>query len=156
MSLKERIESDLKDAIRKGDAAGKRALRTLMTTISRAEREGEALRELSDEEIVQLIAREVKKREEAIEAYLKGNRQDLAEEEQAELEILRKYLPRQLTPEEIEARAREVIAEVGATGPRDMGKVMKVLMAEMRGRADGKEVSRIVRDLLSRLVAREP
>ena len=156
MSLKERIESDLKDAIRKGDAAGKRALRTLMTTISRAEREGETLRELSDEEIVQLIAREVKKREEAIEAYLKGNRQDLAEEEQAELEILRKYLPRQLTPEEIEARAREVIAEVGATGPRDMGKVMKVLMAEMRGRADGKEVSRIVRDLLSRLVAREP
>ncbi len=156
MSLKERIESDLKDAIRKGDAAGKRALRTLMTTISRAEREGETLRELSDEEIVQLIAREVKKREEAIEAYLKGNRQDLAEEERAELEILRKYLPRQLTPEEIEARAREVIAEVGATGPRDMGKVMKVLMAEMRGRADGKEVSRIVRDLLSRLVAREP
>ena len=156
MSLKERIESDLKDAIRKGDVAGKRALRTLMTTISRAEREGETLRELSDEEIVQLIAREVKKREEAIEAYLKGNRQDLAEEERAELEILRKYLPRQLTPEEIEARAREVIAEVGATGPRDMGKVMKVLMAEMRGRADGKEVSRIVRDLLSRLVAREP
>ncbi len=153
MSLKERIEADLKDAIRKGDAAGKRALRTLMTAISRAERAGDTLRALSDEEIVQLISREAKKREEAIEAYLKGNRQDLAEEERAELEILRKYLPRQLTPEEIEARAREVIAEVGATGPRDMGKVMKVLMAEMRGRADGKEVNRIVRDLLARLPA---
>ncbi len=153
MSLKQRIEADLKEAIRNNDAARKRALRTLMTTISRVEREGKELRELSDEEIIQIISREAKKREEAIEAYSKGNRMDLVEEERAELEILRAYLPRQLTAEEIEARAREVIAEVGATGPRDMGKVMKVLMAEMRGRADGREVNRIVRDLLSRLAA---
>lgn len=153
MSLKERIEADLKEAIRNHDAARKRALRTLMTAISRAERQGKEWRELSDEEIIQLISREAKKREEAIEAYTRGNRMDLVEEERAELEILRAYLPRQLTAEEIEARAREVIAQVGATGPRDMGKVMKVLMAEMRGRADGKEVNRIVRDLLSRLSA---
>lgn len=153
MSLKARIEQDLKTAIRSGDAAGKRALRTLMTAISRAERAGDTLRELSDEEIIQIIAREAKKREESIEAYMRGNRMDLVEEERAELEILRAYLPRQLTPEEIEARAREVIAEVGATGPRDMGKVMRVLMAEMRGRADGKEVNRIVSDLLRGMAA---
>ena len=151
MSLKERIEQDLKEAIRSGDEARKVALRTLLTTISREERAGKALRELSDEEIIQIISREARKREEAIELYARGNREDLAASERAELEILRAYLPRQLTPEEIEARAREVIAEVGATGPRDMGKVMRVLMAEMRGRADGKTVNRIVSDLLRRM-----
>ncbi len=149
MSLKKKIEQDLKDAMKAGDAARKRALRTLITAISRAERAGDTLRELSDEEILQIIAKEAKKREESIEAYAKGGRMDLVEEEKAELEVLRAYLPRQLTREEIEARAREVIAEVGASSPRDMGKVMKVLMAEMRGRADGRLVNQIVRDLLS-------
>ncbi len=149
MPLKKQIEADLKEAMRSGDAARKRALRTLITAISRAERAGEELRELSDEEILQIIAKEAKKREESIEAYERGGRADLVAEERAELEVLRAYLPRQLTREEIEARAREVIAEVGANSPRDMGKVMKVLMAEMRGRADGRLVNQIVRDLLS-------
>ncbi len=149
MPLKKQIEADLKEAMRSGDAARKRALRTLITAISRAERAGEELRELSDEEILQIIAKEAKKREESIEAYERGGRADLVAEERAELEVLRAYLPRQLTREEIEARAREVIAEVGASSPRDMGKVMKVLMAEMRGRADGRLVNQIVRDLLS-------
>ncbi|NPA91111.1 MAG: GatB/YqeY domain-containing protein [Chloroflexi bacterium] len=149
MSLKQRIETDLKDAMKQGDAARKRALRTLMTAISRAERAGDTLRELSDEDIIAIIAKEAKQREESIEAYEKGGRMDLVAEEKAELEVLRAYLPRQLTREEIEARAREVIAQVGASGPRDMGKVMKVLMAEMRGRADGRLVSQIVRELLA-------
>lgn len=149
MSLKQRIESDLKTALRSGDEARKRALRTLLTAISQAERAGETLRELSDEEIVQIIAKEVKKREEAIALYRQGGREDLVAAEQAELDVLRAYLPRQLTREEIEARAREVIAEVGATGPKDLGKVMRVLMAEMRGRADGRVVNEVVRTLLS-------
>ncbi len=149
MSLKERIERDLKEAMKQGDAARKRALRTLMTAISRAERAGSTLRELSDEEIIAIIAKEAKQREESIEAYEKGGRQDLVAEERAELEVLRSYLPRQLTREEIEARAREVIAQVGARSPKDMGKVMKVLMAEMRGRADGRVVNQIVRELLA-------
>lgn len=148
MSLQKRIESDLKEAIRTGDEARKRALRTLLTAISQAARAGDTLRELSDDEIVQIIAKEVKRREEAIELYAKGGREDLVAAEQAEIEVLRQYLPRQLTREEIEARAREVIAEVGATGPRDMGKVMGVLMKEMRGRADGRVVSEIVQQLL--------
>ncbi len=150
MSLKERIEADLKEAMKQGDAARKRALRTLMTAISRAERAGSTLRTLSDEEIIAIIAKEAKQREESIEAYEKGGRADLVAEEKAELEILRSYLPRQLTREEIEARAREVIADVGAQSPKDMGKVMKVLMAEMRGRADGRVVSQIVRELLTK------
>ncbi len=150
MPLKQKIEQDLKEAMKQGDAARKRALRTLMTAISRAERSGNTLRELSDEEIIAIIAKEAKQREESIEAYAKGGREDLVAEEKAELEVLRAYLPRQLTREEIEARAREVIAEVGAKSPRDMGKVMKVLMAEMRGRADGRVVNQIVRDLLAR------
>ena len=153
MSLKERIEADLKEAIRGGDEARKRALRTLITAISRAAREGDTFRELSDDEILQVIAKEAKKREEAIEMYAQGGREDLVAAEKAELEVLRQYLPRQLTREEIEARAREVIAEVGANSPRDMGKVMKVLMAEMRGRADGRVVSEIVRELLQQQVA---
>ncbi len=148
MALKDHIEADLKEAIRSGDEARKRALRSLITAISRAAREGNALRELSDDEIVQIIAREAKKREEAIEMYVRGGRDDLVAAEEAELAILRQYLPRQLTREEIAARAREVIAEVGASGPKDMGKVMKVLMAEMRGRADGRLVSDVVRALL--------
>ena len=150
MPLKKQIEQDLKEAMKQGDAARKRALRTLITAISRAERSGDTLRELSDEEIIAIIAKEAKQREESIEAYAKGGREDLVAEEKAELEILRAYLPRQLTREEIEARAKEVIAEVGAKSPRDMGKVMKVLMAEMRGRADGRVVNQIVRDLLAR------
>lgn len=150
MPLKQKIEQDLKEAMKQGDAARKRALRTLMTAISRAERSGNTLRELSDEEIIAIIAKEAKQREESIEAYAKGGREDLVAEEKAELEVLRAYLPRQLTREEIEARAREVIAEVGAKSPRDIGKVMKVLMAEMRGRADGRVVNQIVRDLLAR------
>ncbi len=149
MSLKEQIELDLKSAMKSGDAARKRALRTLMTAISRAERAGQARRELNDEDIIAIIAREAKQREESIEAYARGGRQDLVAEEKAELEVLRAYLPRQLTPEEIEARAREVIAQVGASTPRDMGKVMKVLMAEMRGRADGRVVNQVVRELLA-------
>ncbi len=151
MGLKKKIEQDLKEAMKAGDAARKRALRTLITAISRAERAGDTLKELSDEEILQIIVKEAKKREESIEAYTKGGRMDLVEEEKAELEVLRAYLPRQLTREEIEARAREVIAEVGATGPRDMGKVMKVLMAEMRGRADGRLVNQVVRELLNQI-----
>jgi len=150
MPLKKQIEEDLKEAMKRGDAARKRALRTLMTAISRAERSGNTLRELSDDEIIAIIAKEAKQREESIEAYARGGREDLVAEEQAELEVLRAYLPRQMTREEIEARAKEVIAETGAKSPKDMGKVMKVLMAEMRGRADGRVVNQIVRDLLAR------
>jgi len=149
MGLKEQIAADLKDAMRVGDDARKRALRTLIASITQAEKAGKEARTLSDEEILGVIAKEAKKREEAIEAYGRGGRADLVAAERAELEVLRAYMPRQLTREEIEARAREIIAQVGATGPRDMGKVMGPLMAELRGRADGRLVNQVVRELLS-------
>jgi hypothetical protein len=104
---------------------------------------------LDDDDILALIAKQAKQRQESIVEYKRAGRQDLVDEEEAELAILQAYLPQQLGREEIEAEARAVIAEVGASGPRDMGKVMKPLMARLRGRADGKLANQIVRELLA-------
>jgi uncharacterized protein YqeY len=150
MSLKDRINADLKDAMKSGDKARVLALRSLKTAILNAEKSGKVAKELSDQEIVIVIMKEVKQRQDSIEEYKKAGREDLVAEESAEMEVLKAYLPRLMTREEIEARASEIIAEVGATGPRDMGKVMKPLMAELRGKADGSLVSQVVKELLSK------
>jgi hypothetical protein len=151
MSLREQLAGDLKEAIRRQDDVRKRALRSVLTAIQRAETElassGRRVT-LSDEDILALIARQAKQRDESIIEYRRGGREDLAAEEQAELAILQTYLPQQLDRAEIEAQARQVIAEVGATGPRDIGKVMKPLLARLKGKADGAVVNRVVRELL--------
>lgn len=104
---------------------------------------------LGDEDVLAIIAKEAKQRRDAIAEYKKGGRQDLVEQEEAELQILMEYLPRPMSREEIEAAAREVIAQVGATGLAHMGQVMRPLMARLKGRADGRLVSEIVRRLLA-------
>ena len=106
-------------------------------------------RTLEDAEALDVLAKEAKRRQESIEEFRKAGRQDLVEQEEAELAVLTAYLPKQLTREEIEQAARAVIEQTGASGPRDIGKVMPVLMQQLRGRADGREVNAVVRELLA-------
>mgnify|MGYP000496809947 CR=1 FL=1 len=147
MGLKEQIDQELKEAIKAKDERKLSALRLLKTAIRRAE--VDKMRELSEEEILAVIAAEAKKRREAIEQYSRGGREDLALQEKEELAILEAYLPKPLSREEIEEMARQAIKEVGATDPRQMGQVMKILMPRVKGRADGALVSKIVQELLA-------
>jgi uncharacterized protein len=152
MSLRERLSSDLQDAMRQRDEVRKRTIRLVIAAIQKEEAgtdESSGRRTVGDEEILQLISRQVKQRRDSIEAYQAGNRPDLVAEEEAEMAILQAYLPPVLGRAEIETEARKVIAEVGASGPRDMGKVMKPLLARLGDQADGRLVSQVVRDLLA-------
>lgn len=146
MALKDRLLEDLKDAMRRGDDTARETIRLLRSALSYAEIEQRGA--LSPEAEVAVIQREIKRRREAMEQYERAGRTDRAAQEQAELAILQRYLPAMLSDDEIAVAAREVIAQVGAQGPRDVGKVMGPLMARLRGRAEGATVSRIVRELL--------
>ena len=153
MSLREQLSNDLKDAMRQRDETRKRTIRGIIAAIQKEEAgtdESTGRVSVGDEDILQLIVRQVKQRRDSIEAFRAGNRPDLVAAEEAEMVILQGYLPPALGRAEIEATARQVIAEVGASGPRDMGKVMKPLLARLGDQADGRLVSEIVRDLLAR------
>ncbi|HCZ07388.1 MAG: uncharacterized protein PWP37_1369 [Thermotogota bacterium] len=145
--LKEKIREDMKDAMKKREEVRLRALRLLINAIKQFE--VDQMKEASDEDIHVIVSKEIKKRQESIEAYEKAGRTDLAEEEKQELEVLSQYLPKQLTDEEIRAEAMKVIDQVGARSPADLGKVMRELMPKLKGRADGKKVNRIVMELLN-------
>ncbi len=146
MPIKDQINADLTQALREGDDTRKRTLRLLLSVVHNAEIEkGEAL---DDSGVLGVIAKQVKQRRESAEEFRRGNRQDLVDKEEAEAVVLQAYLPPAMSREDIEAAARKVIDEVGAQGPRDMGKVMGPLTAQLRGRADGAEVSAVVRELL--------
>lgn len=147
MSLKDKLTEDLKQAMRQGDELGRSTLRLVMAAIKNAEIEKR--RELEEGELLAIIAKEAKQRRESIAQFERGGRQDLADREEAELQILLAYLPEQLSREEIEAQARQIIAEVGAASPAQMGQVMRRLMPLMQGKADGKLVSRVVKELLT-------
>lgn len=144
--LKDKLSSDLKEALRAGEKEKLNTLRNVLSAINYAEIEQQ--KTLDDGGVLAVIAKMVKQRRESIEAFNSGNRSDLAEKEQAEISILENYLPRQLTREEITAEAKRVISEVGASSPRDMGKVMGRLSPMLRGKADGKEVAAVVTELL--------
>jgi len=151
MSLREKISSDLKESLREKKAEELSTLRLLQSAIRNKEIEKKKREEgLSDEEVIEVIASEIKKRKEAIELYEKGGRQDLANKEKAELEVLERYMPEQMDEEEILREARKVIEEVGAVGPKDMGKVMGALMTKVKGKAEGAVVNRIVREELQK------
>ncbi len=152
MALREQLRDDLKEALKQQDEQRKRTIRSVLTGIQRAETELDAAGQrvhLNDDGILSVILSQIRQREESIVEYRKGRRPDLVAEEEAEMAILRGYLPQQLTREEIEAEARRVIAEVGAIGPRDVGKVMKPLVTSLKGRADGKVINEVVRELLA-------
>ena len=148
MSLLDKLNDDLKAAMRGGDQARKLTLRAVKTAVRQEEVSGDKARTLTDEEILGVIAKQAKQRRDAIEEFTKGDRPDLVKEEEIELAILEAYLPAQLTREQIVEQAKEVIADVGATSPRQMGLVMRPLMEALRGQADGKLVSQVVQELL--------
>lgn len=160
-TLKERIQADLADAMRARDETRKSALRLLMAAVRNAEipaapeDEGDLEKmatttksDLSDEAVTEVIQKQVKQRRDSIDAYRKAKREDLASKEEAELHVLQAYLPAEATREEIEAAARKIVAETGASGPRDMGKVMPRMTAEFKGRADGRLINEVVRGIL--------
>ena len=148
MGLKERLETDLKEALRQKDEPRKTTLRLALAAIHNAEiAKGQRLEE---DELLGVVAKEAKQRREAAALFAKGGRQDLVAQEELELQILTEYLPSQLTEAEIKARAQEVIEQVGASSPAQMGQVMRVLMPEMKGKADGQAVSAVVKSLLNK------
>ncbi len=147
MSLRKQLQEDLQAAMRARDAHRRSALRMVLTSVQLAEVESPD--PLSDDEVLELIRKEVKRREEAVEIMREAGREDLVTAEGPELDVLRAYLPAQMSEAEIRELARNVIDEVGAGSPRDMGKVMGMLMPRLQGRADGRVVNQVVRDLLS-------
>lgn len=146
MHPKAQIQQDLKDAMRSGDTRRRETLRLLMAAFQQVEVDRRI--ELTPEDAQAILMTEAKKRREAIEEMQRAGRTGLAEQEQYELGLIESYLPRQLSRGEIEALARDAIRESGATTPKDMGQVMKVLMPRLKGQADGRLVNEVVRDLL--------
>jgi uncharacterized protein YqeY len=142
-SLRDRVQADLTAAMKARDATRVGALRMLITAL--VNREKELRRPLTDDEVREVAAREVKRRTESIEAFEAGGRADLVAKETAEREILAAYAPEQLSEAELDRLIEEAIAEVGATGPGDLGKVMGKVMGAARGRVDGAVVQRKVR-----------
>jgi uncharacterized protein YqeY len=146
MSLTQKIIQDLKDAMKARDKVRVSCLRMLKTHLKN--RQVEIGRELEDSEVHSLISSLIRKNREAAEEFRRGDRADLADNEELEIKILYDYLPEQLTPEELEKILREIIAQVEAKSPKDLGTVMKAAMARVAGKAQGKEVSEIARKLL--------
>jgi hypothetical protein len=147
MSLQDRLRSDLKDAMRARDSHRKSALRMVLTGIQLAE--VDAGHELEDVDIVELIRKEVKRREEALELMRDAGRDDLVEGEVTEVDILKAYLPKQMSEDEIRELAQEVIEDVNAESMSDLGAVMGTIMPRVKGKAEGRTVNRIVRELLA-------
>ncbi len=149
MTLRDRLEEDIRDSMRQRSQARLDALRFLKFAVQAVEKErGQALDDLA---MVEVVARQVNDRRESIRAFEQGSRNDLVAKEAADLSVLVEYLPPQLTGEEIAELVSGVINEVGAAGPRDKGKVMGKLMPQVRGKADGAEVNRLVTELLESL-----
>jgi uncharacterized protein YqeY len=143
--LKDRLRSDLTTAMKARDELTTATLRMALTAVTHAETGGKVARELTDAEVLQVLAREAKKRREAAEAFTSAGRQEMADRELAEGSVLDRYLPAQLSAAEIADIVRTGIAEVGATEMRQMGAVMKTVQPQVQGRADGKAVSDEVR-----------
>jgi len=152
MILKERIAQDLNKALKARDDRKLSALRLLRTEIKKREVSGQK-RELPEAEVLEAISTLVKQRRESIRLFREGQRQDLVEKEEEELQILLAYLPQPFSQTEVEALIDRVIGETQATGPRDHGKVMKVVMTRVAGRAEGKAITEIVKQKLSKLAS---
>jgi uncharacterized protein len=148
VELKARLAEDYRAALRSGDKLKVSVIRLLTALIKN--REVEKRGPLTDAEVMQAISSSCKQRQDSIEQYRQGGRQDLADKEAAELQILQSYLPQPFTAEELEALVRAAIQEAQAASPKEMGKVMTLLMPKLTGRADGKVVSALVREMLSK------
>ncbi len=144
--LKKKLADDLKQAMKSGATVKRDTLRLLLTSINYGESARQAA--FTEADILGQIVKEVKRHQESIEAFKKGNRPDLVAKEEAEMAVLQGYLPKQLSHDDIVAAAKEVITAVGAKGPGDKGKVMQQLMPRLKGKADGKAINDVVSQLL--------
>ena len=149
MALEQQIQKDIMAAMKAHDYERTNAVRAIKSAILLAKTAEDGKKELEDADIIKLIQKLIKQRKEAAEQYVAAGRQELADNELAEAKVLEEYVPRQLTPEEIEVRVREIIAQTGAASPADMGKVMGVASKQLAGLADGRTLSTIVRQLLA-------
>ena len=147
MALKEKIMDDLKKAMKERNEVKVRTLRMVIASIKNWEVEN--TKEIDDDGMIAVLSKEAKRRKEAIEEYRKAGRKDLARAEEEELKIIESYLPERMSEEEIKELVLKTIEEVKATSPKDLGKVMKVIMPKVKGRADGKLVNEMVRKILS-------
>ena len=147
MSLQEEISAALKDAMRARDEVKMSTLRLVLTAIKKREKEARSL--LEDQEVISVITTQIKQRRESIEQYRQAGREDLAQTEESELQILQGYMPEQVSEEEISNTLDEIIAEVGAVSMKDMGKVMKAAMAKLAGKAEGGAINAMVKAKLS-------
>jgi uncharacterized protein YqeY len=149
MGLKEKLQSDLTDAIRSQDAVKSGTIRMLLAAITNEEVAGKSAKVLTDAEVITVLSREAKKRREAVEAYTNAKRDDLANKEKEEAAVIARYLPEQLSEADIKKLIADAIAETNASGPAGMGLVMKVLQPKIAGKADGGVVSSLVKAALS-------
>ena len=149
MTLKNRLNDDLKDAMRKGEVTKRATIRLMLSALRNEEIAQQ--KELADDDILQVINKQAQQRRESIEAYKSAKRDDLVDKEQAELDIIALYLPEPLSEVEVMQIIEETITGLGASGPQDMGKVMVKIISQTRGRADGKEISSKVAELLQNI-----
>ena len=149
MGLKEKLQSDLTDAIRSKDGVKSGTIRMLLAAITNEEVAGKSARVLTDAEVITVLSREAKKRREAVEAYTNAKRDDLANKEKEEAAVIALYLPEQLSEADIKKLIADAIAETNAAGPAGMGLIMKVLQPKIAGKADGGVVSSLVKAALS-------
>lgn len=149
MNLKEKINEDLKDALKSGDKIRLQTIRSIRALILEFEKSGNG-KEFNEEEEIKLLSTAAKKRKESIEQYVSAGRNELAETEEAELKIIMSYLPKQLTQEEIEQKIKDLAKEIGAETKADFGKLMSAAMKELKGKADGKIVKLAVEKVLSK------
>ncbi|MDX1413010.1 MAG: GatB/YqeY domain-containing protein [Candidatus Promineifilaceae bacterium] len=146
MSIKVQLRDDLAEAMRAGDTEKRNTLRLLLAAIKQAEVDEQ--QSLDDSGVQAVLAKQAKQRRESVEEYERAGRSDLAAQEQEELMVIEQYLPQQMTREQVEELASQAIADVGASSSKDMGKVMGLLMPQLKGKADGRMVNEVVRELL--------
>lgn len=149
MKIEDRLREDLYQAMRDGDTVRKSSIRMLRAAIVVERKAGEQQQDLTEEEVQAVIAKQVRQRRESIAVFTEAGRSDLAEKEVQELQILLEYLPKQMTREELISAAQEAIARIQATGPGQIGAVMRELMPKVKGRADGRIGNQVVRELLA-------
>lgn len=150
MSLEQKIMPELKAAMLAKDEKAIRSLRAIKAAIIVAKTAEGAGGELKEDDEIKMLQKLVKQRKDSLDIFTQQNRPDLAEKEREEIEIIEKFLPKQLSPDELREEVRKIIAETGATSPADMGKVMGAANKQLSGRADGKTISSIVKELLSK------
>ena len=148
MSIKDLLTEDMKQAMKDKESGKLRLSVIRMARANIKNIEIDEKRELNDDEVLAVLMKEVKMRQDSLEEFTKAGREELVEQAKQEIAILRKYLPEKLSDEELKALVEEAVAETGAAGPKDMGKVMAALMPKTRGRADGKRINTMVRELL--------